>query len=165
MAVNDMQNFVFKTRNPEYSWWVVGIIWILGMALEFLFIIPLFWTICIIVITILSLFIAFLFTTKIEIISKEVIVKKRFALIAYYTYRFSFEIITILKQEISFINADNQIVTFVDNWGWDDPDEFTMCTIEKKDIVIGGENARNEKDFTKFKESLEKWNKQLEIEI
>jgi hypothetical protein len=149
MAVNDMQNFVFITRNPEYVLDVVS--WMFPICLLYFLIMPLFsfWTIFIIVITIIILFITFLFRTNIEIEKNEIIVKKSFTLIPYYTYKSNFETITIIEDAISFVNKDYLIIFFLNDGV---PIEFSLLTIEKKEIIIG-----NEKSYKKFKESLEEW--------
>lgn len=162
-----MQNFVFKTRNPEYNWWVVAVVFITWVGYDtslslkkfmssLQFSTPMIFCFSVFIgLAICSL----LFISKIEVDDKIITIKKSFIIFGYYKYDWEFEKIEFSKygDSVTFINKNNEELYFYEDTydGMENGmDEFMMCTLTNKRVILG------DKDFTKFKEKLEEWNKQ-----
>lgn len=152
-----MQNFVFKTRNPEYSWWIFGAIGI-SFYIQIYLIGDKFLTSWILV-AILGLATNFFFTSTITIKDKQIVIKKHFMTVIYYEYQCTYEYIIFTGDNcIEFINQNNEVIYFFndDNDSYDGNEDEFVVKISNRKIILGG----SKKDFTYFKESLEEWNKQ-----
>jgi hypothetical protein len=163
-----MQNFVFKTRNPEYSWWVAGGIFVTWVGYDtslnfkkfmssLQFSTPMiFWFSIFIGLAICSL----LFISKIKVDDKIITIKKSFIIFVYYKYEWEFEKIEFSKyaDSVEFINKNNEVLHFYEDTydGWEDGMDEFMMRISTNNRIILGYN-----DFTKFKESLAEWNKKI----
>jgi hypothetical protein len=149
-----MQNFVFKTRNPEYSWWIFGAIGISLYAHIYLigdkFLMNWFLG------AILGLATNFFFTSTIMIKDKQIAIKKHFMAVIYYKYKWTFEYIIFTRGNcIEFVNQNNEVICFFndDNDSYDGNEDEFVVKISNRKIILGG----SKKDFTNFKESLEEW--------
>jgi hypothetical protein len=155
-----MQNFVFKTRNPEYVWHLVAVLIVISLIPTFFysweylgFIIFYGLYVLLLIGGLLSIFIA---TTTIEMSNNEVIITKYILGINNYSYKQLFEYYHIENQLIiHFVGHHSAPLKFelIEDF---EIDSYFAVYIHKQEIMLG-----NEKSFTKFKESLEKWNKQL----
>ena len=154
-----MQNFVFKTRNPEYVWYLIAVLIIIALipsifyGWEYLGFIVLYGIFIIMIFGgQLSSFIA---TTTIEVSKNEIAITKRILGIVSYSYKQPFEYYRIENHwTICFRGSQVTDLSFelIEDF---EVDNYFAIYIQGKEIIIG-----NEKGFEKFKESLENWNKQ-----
>jgi hypothetical protein len=154
VAVNDMQNFVFKTRNPEYVWYLIAVLITIALipsifyGWEYLgFIVTYGIYIPMIIGGGLAHFIS---TTKIEVSKSEIAITKRILGIVSYSYKQSFEYYRI-ENHWTICFAGYHVTplrfAFVSDF---EVDDYFVVYIQGKEIILG-----DERGFTKFKESLE----------
>jgi hypothetical protein len=102
----------------------------------------------------------FISTTKIEVSKSEIAITKRILGIVSYSYKQPFEYYDIENQWVIRFAGYNLTLlrfAFVSDF---EVDDYFVVYIQGKEIILG-----DERGFTKFKESLEERNKQLETEI
>jgi hypothetical protein len=154
-----MQNFVFKTRNPEYVWYLIAVLMIIALipsifyGWEYLGFIVMYG---IYILMIIGGGLAhFISTTKIEVSKSEIAITKRILGIVSYSYAQPFEYYRIENRcTICFRGSQVTDLSFelIEDF---EVDNYFAIYIQGKEIIIG-----NEKGFEKFKEKLEEWNKQ-----
>jgi hypothetical protein len=147
-----MQNFVFKTRNNHFDSYI-AVNMIIALVLgEFYSQIPTKISNSFFIFLSIVTLMLFLFKSEIKIEQNQISIKKSFLTIIYDNYQFCYNEIEISQYSIIFFNKNNlsfQLSADTESC------EFYIFTRFNKEIILGSLD-----DFTKFKESLEEWNKQ-----
>jgi hypothetical protein len=112
------------------------------------------WFGVIILVVLLFTLTVFSLNTQIEIENNNLTISKYYLGYQYFNYQWKYTYIHIENNyTISFVNFLSTRLRF--EYDFDDVYNYFVCYIGGKKVILG-----NEKGFTKFKESLEEWNKE-----